>query len=89
MNQITKFYITSFLKNQTYFTPVLIIFLQAQSLTFQQIFWVFTIGSIFSFIIEIPTGYFAEAYSLYTAVLVMGIILIINSVFFYMKASYR
>lgn len=62
MNQITKFYITSFLKNQTYFTPILIIFLQANHLSFQQIFWVFTIGSILSLIIEIPTGVFADLY---------------------------
>lgn len=62
MKQVTKFYITSFLKNQTYFTPILIIFLQAQSLDFQQIFWVFTIGSILAFIIEIPTGIFADLF---------------------------
>ncbi len=62
MKQVTKFYLTSFLKNQTYFTPILIVFLQAQHLTYQQIFWVFTIGSIFSFLIEIPTGIFADLY---------------------------
>lgn len=62
MRQVTKFYLTSFLKNQTYFTPILIVFLQAQSLDYQQIFWVFTIGSIFSFLIEIPTGIFADLY---------------------------
>lgn len=62
MKQITKFYLTSFLKNQTYFTPILIIFLQAQHLNYQQIFWVFTIGSILSFLIEIPTGIIADLY---------------------------
>ncbi|MBS1266211.1 MAG: Multidrug resistance protein MdtG [Candidatus Woesearchaeota archaeon] len=62
MKQTTKFYITSFLKNQTYFTPILILFLQASHLNYQQIFWVFTIGSVFSFILEIPTGVFADLY---------------------------
>ncbi|MFP4117878.1 MAG: MFS transporter [Candidatus Woesearchaeota archaeon] len=62
MRQVTKFYITSFLKNQTYFTPILVIFLQAQNLDYSQIFWVFTIGSIFSLLIEIPTGVFADLY---------------------------
>lgn len=62
MKQVTKFYLTSFLKNQTYFTPILIVFLQAQSLDFSQIFWVFTLGSIFSLIIEIPTGIFADLF---------------------------
>ena len=62
MNQITKFYLTSFLKNQTYFTPILVLFLQFYHLSFQEVFWVFTIGSIFSFIIEIPTGVLADFY---------------------------
>ena len=62
MKQSTKFYLTSFLKNQTYFTPILILFLQLNHLNFQEIFWIFTIGSIFSLIIEIPTGIFADLY---------------------------
>ena len=62
MKQVTKFYLTSFLKNQTYFTPILILFLQLHHLNFKEIFWIFTIGSIFSLIIEIPTGIFADLY---------------------------
>ncbi len=62
MRQTTKFYLTSFLKNQTYFTPILILFLQLNHLNYQEIFWIFTIASIFSFIIEIPTGIFADLY---------------------------
>ena len=62
MKQVTKFYLTSFLKNQTYFTPILILFLQLHHLNYQEIFWIFTIGSIFSIIIEIPTGIFADLY---------------------------
>jgi MFS family permease len=60
MKQITKFYLSSFLKNQTYFTPILIVFLQAQHLSLQQIFWVFSLGSAFAFLLEIPTGIFAD-----------------------------
>lgn len=60
MKQITKFYLTSFLKNQTYFTPVLVIFMQAMALSLQEVFWVFTIGSIASFILELPTGVIAD-----------------------------
>ncbi|MBN2880687.1 MFS transporter [Candidatus Woesearchaeota archaeon] len=62
MRQVTKFYVASFLKNQTYFTPILILFLQFQALSFKEIFWVFTIGSVVSFLIEIPTGVFADLY---------------------------
>ena len=60
MKQTTKFYLTSFLKNQTYFTPILVVFLQAMHLSFQEIFLVFTLGSIFSLIIEIPSGIIAD-----------------------------
>ncbi|MEJ2252114.1 MAG: MFS transporter [Candidatus Lokiarchaeota archaeon] len=62
MRQVTKFYLTSFLKNQTYFTPILILFLQAATLNYLEIFWVFTIGSITSLIIEIPTGIIADLF---------------------------
>ncbi len=60
MKQTTKFYLTSFLKNQTYFTPILVVFLQAMHLSFQEIFLLFTLGSVFSLIIEIPTGVIAD-----------------------------
>lgn len=82
MNQITKFYLTSFLKNQTYFTPILIIFLQAQTLSFQQIFWVFTIGSILSFIIEIPTGVFADLYGKRRSIIISKLFIFISFVVF-------
>jgi MFS family permease len=60
MNQIKKFYLASFLKNQTYFIPIMVLFFQNLGLNYSQIFWIFTIGSVFSFIIEIPTGIFAD-----------------------------
>lgn len=62
MKQINKIYLASFLKNQTYFVPIIVLFFQNLGLNYSQIFWVFTAGSIFSFIIEIPTGIFADLY---------------------------
>ncbi len=62
MSQIKKFYIASFLKNQIYFVPILIIFFQDLGLNYTQIFWVMTGGAIFSFLIEIPTGILADLY---------------------------
>lgn len=62
MKQINKIYLASFLKNQTYFVPIMVLFFQDLGLSYSQIFWIFTIGSIFSFIIEIPTGIFADIY---------------------------
>jgi MFS family permease len=60
MKQTTKFYIGSFLKNQTYFTPIFVLLLQFYNLNFQEIFWVFTIGSVASLLLEIPTGIIAD-----------------------------
>jgi len=62
MKQVTKFYISSFLKNQTYFTPIMVLFLQFNNLSFTEIFLIFTIGSVVSFIVEIPTGVLADLY---------------------------
>ncbi|NOX71775.1 MAG: MFS transporter [Candidatus Micrarchaeota archaeon] len=82
MKQVTKFYLTSFLKNQTYFTPILIIFLQAQHLDFQQIFWVFTIGSILSLLIEIPTGIFADLYGKRKSLMISKFLIFVSFVAF-------
>ena len=60
MNQVNKFYLSSFLKNQTYFTPIMIIFLQFYKLSYSQIFWVYTIAAIANILLEIPTGIFAD-----------------------------
>lgn len=76
MNQINKFYLTSFFKNQKYFTPILVLFLQANFLTLQEIFLVFTIGSIFSFLIEIPTGVIADLYGKRKTIIVGKLVLV-------------
>ena len=62
INQITKFYIASFLKNQTYFVPVFVVLLEFYHLTLSEIFLVIAIGNAVSFIAEIPTGVFADHY---------------------------
>lgn len=62
MKQVSKFYLASFLKNQTYFVPILVIFFQDLGLSYTEIFWILTAGSIFSFILEIPTGVLADIY---------------------------
>lgn len=62
MQQVHKIYLASFLKNQTYFVPIIVLFFQDLGLSYAQIFWIFTIGSIFAFVIEIPTGIFADLY---------------------------
>jgi MFS family permease len=61
MWQISKFYLSSFLRNQTYFVPVFVILLQLEhGLSLQQIFWIFAIGNVMSFVMEIPSGIIAD-----------------------------
>lgn len=62
MKQVQKFYLASFLKNQIYFVPVIVLFFQDLGLNYSQIFWIFTIGAAFSFLMEIPTGVIADLF---------------------------
>lgn len=62
ITQINKFYIASFLKNQTYFVPVFVVLLEFYHLTLSEIFLVIAIGNAVSFVAEIPTGVFADHY---------------------------
>ncbi len=82
MKQVTKFYLTSFLKNQTYFTPILIIFLQFNHLSLQEIFWVFTLGSVLSFVCEIPTGTFADFHGKKRSIVISKFLIFLSYVLF-------
>lgn len=77
MDQLKKFYVASFLKNQTYFTPILIVFLQSQFLSFSQIFWVFTIGSLVSFVMEIPTGVLADIFGKKKTIIISRVLILV------------
>lgn len=82
VNQINNFYLTSFLKNQTYFAPVFILLLQFYHLSFQEIFWVFTIGAVISFIIEIPSGIIADLYGKRKSLLFAKLLVFISFIVF-------
>lgn len=88
MRQVNKFYWASFLKNQTYFTPILILFLQFNHLSFKEIFWVFTIGSIFNFIIEIPTGILADLYGKRSSIILSKFLIFLSFIVFGLSASF-
>ncbi|MBD3283735.1 MFS transporter [Candidatus Pacearchaeota archaeon] len=88
MKQTTKFYLSSFLKNQTYFTPVIILFLQINNLSFQEIFWVFTIGTVVAFIAEIPTGIFADLFGKKKSVIISKIGIFLSFVVFGFSHSF-
>lgn len=70
MNQTLKFYVASFLKNQTYFVPIMVIFFQDLGLSYTQIFAVLTSGAVLSFLIEIPTGIFADLHGKRRSILI-------------------
>lgn len=82
MKQISKIYLASFLKNQTYFVPIIVLFFQDLGLNYSQIFWIFTIGAIFSFVIEIPTGIFADLYGKRKSIIISKFIIFVSFVIF-------
>lgn len=82
MQQVNKLYLASFLKNQIYFVPILVIFFQDLGLDYSQIFWILTGGAVFSFIIEIPTGIFADLYGKRKSIIISKAIIAISFVAF-------
>ncbi len=88
MKQVTKFYISSFLKNQTYFTPIFILFLQFHNLSFKEVFLVFTIGSIASFLLEIPTGVIADLWGRRRSILLARFLTLGSYVIFAFSKSF-
>lgn len=82
MKQVNKFYLASFLKNQIYFVPIIVLFFQDLGLSYSQIFWIFTIGSAFSFLIEIPTGILADLYGNRLSIIISKFLIFISFLFF-------
>lgn len=88
MTQVHKFYLASFLKNQTYFVPIIVLFFQDIGLNFQEIFWIFTIGSAFSFLIEIPTGIFADFFGNRRSIIISKFLIFFSFVLFGFAGSF-
>lgn len=82
MTQVNKFYLASFLKNQIYFVPIIVLFFQDLNLNYTQIFWIFTIGAAFSFLVEIPTGVIADIYGNRRSIIWSKFFIFISFVFF-------
>lgn len=82
MKQVNKFYLASFLKNQIYFVPVIVLFFQDLGLNYSQIFWIFTIGAAFSFLIEIPTGLFADLYGQRKSIIISKFLIFVSFIAF-------
>lgn len=88
MKQVNKFYLASFLKNQTYFVPIIVLFFQDIGLNYQEIFWIFTIGSAFSFLIEIPTGMIADLFGNRKSIIVSKFLIFLSFILFGFAGSF-
>jgi MFS family permease len=88
MNQITKFNLNELLREQLYFVPVFILFLQFHHLNFQEIFWVITIGSMVGFAMEIPTGVFADLFGKKRSIVLSKLGVFISFVIFGFSTSF-
>ncbi len=62
MKDLLKFYLESFFRNQKYFAPVFVLFLQFHHLSISEVFMVLAAGSIAGFVLEIPTGVVADIF---------------------------
>lgn len=82
MTQVNKFYLASYLKNQSYFVPIIVLFFQDLSLSYSQIFWIFTIGAAFAFLVEIPTGVIADLYGSRRSIIWSKLLILISFIFF-------
>lgn len=60
ISQITKFYLTNFLKHQQYFFPIIVLFYQANHLTYWEIFLLYSVKSVVFVLLEIPSGIIAD-----------------------------
>ena len=88
MKQITKFYISSFLKNQTYFVPVFIVILQFYQLNFTEIFLIFTISNVFKLFVEIPTWMFADIYGKRRSIQFSKLLIFFSFVWFWFSYNF-
>lgn len=88
MTQVNKFYTASFLKNQIYFVPIIILFFQDLGLNYSQIFWIFTVGAAFSFIIEIPTGVIADVYGNRKSIIFSKLLIFIAFIMFGLAGNF-
>jgi len=70
MSQIHKFYLTEFLKTQRYFIPIMILFLQFHRLSYTEIFLLYAVQSFVVFLLEIPSGVFADLFGKKAALII-------------------
>jgi MFS family permease len=68
--------------------PILILFFLDFGLSYKEIFWIFTIGSVFSFLIEIPTGIFADFYGKRRSIILSKFLIFVSFLVFGFSSSF-
>ncbi|WP_232618059.1 MFS transporter [Thermosipho africanus] len=86
--QFRKFQMYGFLKNLRFFEPFLILFFISSGLSYLQIGILYSIKSIATNILEIPTGVIADLYGRKKSMLFSMISYIISFLIFYFSRSF-
>jgi len=80
---IVKFSLYGFLKNLKFFEPFLVIYLLDSGLSLFQIGILYSIREIVTYLLEVPSGIFADHYGKKTELSICFILYIVSFVFFY------
>ncbi len=88
MKDLLKFYLSSFFRNQRYFAPVFVLFLQFHHLSISEVFLVLAAGSIAGFILEIPTGVIADIFGKKRSIIIARIAVFASYVIFGFSDSF-
>ena len=85
---IWKFSAYGFLKNQKFFEPFLLLFFLSRNLSFLQIGFLISIRELFTNLLEIPTGAFADVYGKKKSMVWAFVFYIISFLVFYFSNSF-
>ncbi len=87
--QIYKFSAYGFLKNLRFFDPFIILFFREMGISFLEIGILFSIRSVFTIILEMPTGIIADSYGKKNSMIFSFISYIIAFIIFYSLPQYK
>ena len=87
-SNIWKTYAASFLVNFIFFLPIIVLFWQANGLSFTQIMVLQALFSIAVFVLELPTGFFADVYGRKTALVFSGVGLSIGALVYSIGSNF-
>ena len=72
-NNIWKIYLYMILYSLMFFTPIIVLFYQANGLSLKQIMLLQSIASVIFVALEVPSGYFADVFGRKNALMFTGV----------------